>query len=387
MYRFIIVLLIAAIGTVLQAAGAPAVKPAVEVLLEQRPELLAGKRIGLITNPTGVDSRLRSTADRLHADPRFRLTALFGPEHGIRGEAPAGVKVGNRRDPATGLPVFSLYSGDGRGPSPEALREVDVLVYHIQDIGCRSYTYVWTMALGMKAAAEAGKPFIVLDVPNPLLPAGIDGPPRDEEVKSFIGLYPVPYVYGLTAGELACYLNENEKIGCDLTVVPMAGYRRNMVWAETGLPWVPTSPNIPSPEAAVCYPVTGQLGELYEVNIGVGWTLPFQVVGAPYLDADAMAADLNRRQLAGILFRPIHYRPTSGVFAKRDLHGVQLHVTDLSRLRPQEAAFAILEYLARQPDFRWPEKRLKMFASATGSHKIQPQLATGRKAVEFIAEW
>ena len=380
----VFVVLILAAGA---AAAAAPVTPSVEVLFEKHAELLAGRRIGLITNQTGVDSQLRSTADLLHADPRFRLVALFGPEHGIRGGAEAGEKVGDRRDPATGLPVYSLYSGSGRGPSPEALAEIDVLVCHIQDIGCRSYTYVWTMALAMKAAAAAGKLFVVLDVPNPVLAAGVDGGPREEEVKSFIGLYPVPYVYGLTAGELARYLNEAEGINCELVVIPMENYRRDMSWAETGLPWVPTSPNIPSPEAAVCYPLTGQLGELGEVNIGVGWTLPFQVVGAPYLDARAMARELNGRNFEGILFRPIHYRPTCGVFAGEDIHGVQLHVTDVKRLRPVEIAYAVMEYVVRQEGFRWPEKRLDMFAKATGSKRTQLELAAGKKAAEFVAEW
>ncbi len=369
------------------ALAAGPVRPSVEILLEKRADPLAGKRIGLITNQTGVDSKLRQTANLLHDDPRFDLRALFGPEHGIRGGVEAGAGVGFQRDPETGLPVHSLYSGDGRGPSEKALAEIDVLVYHIQDIGCRSYTYVWTMALSMKAAAGAGKPFIVLDVPNPLLPAGIDGPSRDEEVKSFIGLYPVPYVYGLTAGELARYLNEVEKIGCDLTVVPMENYRRDMSWAETGLPWVPTSPNIPSPEAAVCYPMTGQLGELYAVNIGVGWTLPFQVVGAPYLDAREMADELNSLGFEGILFRPVHYRPGSGVFGGQDLHGVQLHVTDVCRLRPVEIGFAIMRHVVRQKEFRWPEKRLPSFAAATGSKRFQPELAAGKTSAEFSAEW
>ena len=388
MKKFVtVVILMTALISGLAAADA-GFKPSVEIFLEKHLDAIRGKRVGLITNPTGVDSRLRSTADLLHAAEGVELAALFGPEHGIRGNTEGGRAIDNQIDERTGIPVYSLYSGDGKGPAEEVLKELDVLIYHIQDVGSRCYTYVWSMAICMRAAARQDKEFIVLDVPNPLLPLGLDGPGVDADCTSFVGLYDVPFVYGLTTGELARYLNEEENIHCRLTVIPMEGYTRQMTFEETGLIWVPTSPNIPSVEAAVCYPITCPFGEFGAVNTGIGWTLPFQVVGTPYLPADDMADYLNARNFAGIVFRPIHYRPTNGFFAQQDLHGVQLHVTDMRRLRPQEISYAIMSYIFSRPEFAWPAaERMRFFANITGSPKFQQQFSDRVPYRTMVEAW
>ena len=242
------------IGLALLLAGTGVARPIVvktgiEVLKAQRFELLEGKRVGLITNPTGVDDGLRSTVDILNEAPNVELVALFGPEHGVRGDAHAGDHVGNQTDPVTGLPVYSLY-GKTRKPTPEMLRGIDVLVYDIQDIGCRSFTYISTMGEAMAAAAENGIEFVVLDRPNPLGGRKVEGPLVQDGFFSFVSQYRIPYVYGLTCGELAMLLNGEGMIGkpCNLHVVAMEGWKRDMVYEDTGLQWIPSSPHIPQAE-------------------------------------------------------------------------------------------------------------------------------------------
>jgi uncharacterized protein YbbC (DUF1343 family) len=273
------------LSTTLRAAEPRgSVHPGIDVLIARDFDVLAEKRIGLVTNPTGVTRDLRSTIDVLHAAPGVRLVRLFGPEHGVRGAAPAGKHVGHFTDDATGLEVHSLY-GPTRKPKPEMLAGLDVLVFDIQDIGSRSYTYISTLALVMEAAAEQGIEVVVLDRPNPLGGERIEGRPLDLKYRSFVGHLPIPYCHGMTVGELARMINGEGWLPdgrqCALTVVPMRGWQRSMTFAATGLPWVPTSPHIPRADSAYFYAATGIMGELHVISEGVGYPLPFEVVGRP----------------------------------------------------------------------------------------------------------
>lgn len=288
------------------------VLPGIEVLRRGGFKELQGKRVGLITNPSGVDNSLRSTVDILHEAPGVKLTALFAPEHGVRGDVPAGEKVATGVDPVTGVKVYSLY-GSTRKPTPEMLADVDVLVYDIQDNGCRSYTFISTMGLAMEQCARLGKEFVVLDRPNPLGGNKVEGPLTEPDCISFVSQYPIPYIYGLTPGELARMLVGEKLIKTDkplkLTVVPMEGWNRSMRFADTGMPWVLPSPHIPSAETAVYYPATGIVGELDYLSIGVGYTLPFRTFAAPWINGKQLADALNDLHIPGVAFRPIHYKP------------------------------------------------------------------------------
>jgi len=359
-----------------------------EVFLNKYTSIVKGKRVGLITNPTGVDAHLRSTADLLKANPDVNLVALFAPEHGIRGNVAAGKNFKASYDKKTGLPVYSLYGGKDHRPPPGSLDKIDVLVYSIQDIGCRSYTYIWHLAECMSAASLAGKAMIVLDVPNPLGAVQIDGPITENKYKSFIALYPIPFVYGLTVGELALYFKRVIGIKCKLYVVPMVNYRRGMSWAQTALPWVPTSPQIPSPESACTYSATGAIGTLGVVGIGIGYTLPFQVVAAPWINADHMARSLNRLGLKGIRFREIHFTPTFGLFKKQNTNGVQLHISDVSKFKPTTCTVAILHYLQKNyPQFKWRSDRIKGFDKAMGTASVRRLLQKGYSVKSIVKTW
>ena len=359
-----------------------------EVFLNKYTNIVKGKRVGLITNPTGVDAHMRSTADLLKANPNVNLVALFAPEHGIRGNVAAGENFKGTHDKKTGLPVYSLYGGKDHRPPPGSLNKVDVLIYSIQDIGCRSYTYIWHLAECMSAAALAGKTMIVLDVPNPLGAVQVDGPISENKYKSFIALYPIPFVYGLTVGELALYFKRVIGIKCKLIVVPMANYRRGMSWAQTDLPWVPTSPQIPSAESACTYSATGAIGTLGIVGISIGYTLPFQVVAAPWIDADHMTRSLNSLGLKGIRFREIHFTPTFGLFKRTSTNGVQLHITDVSKFKPTTCTVAILCYLQKNySQFKWRSDRIKGFDKAMGTNKVRQLIQKGYSYKSIARTW
>jgi uncharacterized protein YbbC (DUF1343 family) len=352
------------------------VKPGIEVLAERGFDLLQGKRVGLVTNPTGIDSRLRSTIDILHE--HVNLTALFGPEHGVRGDFTAGDQVGDAVDPITGIPVYSLY-GSTRKPSGEMLEKVDVLVYDIQDIGARSYTYISTMGLVMEAAAESGKEVVILDRPNPLGGLRVEGPLVEEGFYSFISQYPIPYVYGLTCGELARVLNGegmlNGGIQCSLQVVPMEGWRREMTFDATGLPWVPTSPHIPDYRTAFFYPATGIIGELDPNMIGIGYTLPFQLLATETLDAVRLAEAMNALNLYGVRFRPVYFKPYYMPGEGKAYQGVQVHLSDPARAELTTIQFWFLQE-ARKLDpafdpFAGKENRYRMFDYGCGSDRLR----------------
>ena len=298
--------------TLISISNAQNVKTGLQVLIEDNFSILKGKSVGLITNPTGVNATLKSTVDILFEAKDVNLVALYGPEHGVRGDYSAGDHVSSAKDDKTGLPVHSLY-GKTRKPTSEMLKDIDVLVYDIQDIGSRSYTYISTMGLAMEAAAENGVEFIVLDRPNPLGGEKMEGPLVKSEFISFVSQFPIPYVHGLTCGELATFLNEEKllknDVQCKLKVVSMKGWGRGMLFEETGLPWIPSSPHIPHPHSPYYYPVSGILGELYVYSIGVGYTLPFQLFAAPWIDAEKLTKNLNGLKLPGVIFRPVHFKP------------------------------------------------------------------------------
>ncbi|MGH7574279.1 MAG: exo-beta-N-acetylmuramidase NamZ family protein [Longimicrobiales bacterium] len=339
-----------------QAGTTPAaVRPGVEVFVENPPEIVRGKRVGLITNHSGRTIDGKSTIDALYEHADLRLVALFAPEHGIRGTADAGDRIESGRDEKTGLPVHSLY-GDTQKPTPEMLRDVDVLVYDIQDVGVRQYTYESTLALAMEAAAEAGIPVIVLDRPNPVTGTIIEGNILEPGFESFIGIYPVLSRHGMTVGELARMYNEEQGIGADLTVVPAEGWRRDMWFDETGLPWVDPSPNLRRLEAAIHYPGT-VFFEAINVAEGRGTDAPFEQVGAPWLRNEELAAEMNALNLPGIRFEPIELAVAEGArkYPGARVNGVRFVLTDRDVYRPLEMSLLMIEQIRRMhPDeFEW----------------------------------
>jgi len=369
------------------------VKTGIEVLKESDFRILQGKRVGLITNPTGVDNNLKSTIDILHEAPGVQLVALYGPEHGVRGDVHAGDKVADFKDPNTGIPVYSLY-GATRKPTKEMLEGVNVLVYDIQDIGCRSYTYISTLYLSMQAAAENNIEFVVLDRPNPLGGEKVEGNLVEEGFFSFVSQLKIPYVYGLTCGELAEMINGERMIPepCKLTVVKMKKWRRKMHFDETGLPWVPTSPHIPFAHSAYFYPVSGILGELGYLSIGVGYTLPFEIFAAEWIDANEFARTLNAKQLPGIRFRPLHLKPYYGVGQGKNLQGVQVYLTDFRKARLSDIQFHVMEVAAQlYPDRKVfdhaPENRFDMFDKVCGSDFIRLRFSENHRFEDIRPYW
>lgn len=371
------------------------IKLGIDVLEQSNFDMLQGKRVGLITNPTGVSSDLRQTADILFSAPGVKLVALFGPEHGVRGDMAAGKYIPTSVDDRTGLPVYSLY-GQTRKPTSEMLQGLDVLVYDIQDIGVRSYTYISTMGYAMEAAAENGITFIVLDRPDPLGGNRVEGPMLDPKYKSFVGMFPIPYVYGLTPAELAMMINEEHwlrsGIKCDLKVVPMEGWERSMWWDDTGLEWIPPSPHIPRSSTPMFYVMTGLLGELGTVNQGVGYTLPFELVGAPWLDGVWLARYLNSQGLPGVEFRPTSYRPFYYDTPGPRYEGVQIHVVNRDQINLTAVQFSILDALYRLfPDkdifARARADKLEMFDKVNGSSDVRRELMNTTSVEELLRKF
>ncbi len=385
-----------------------------EVLLEEEEHLrhLRGKRVGLITNPSGIDSRFEPTIDKLFRHKDIKLTALFAPEHGLRGAQGAGESVVGGRDPVTSVTVYSLHgtAPDGtslRRPTKAAMDSVDVLLYDIQDIGNRSYTYIGSLIECMVAAREAGKPVVILDRPNPMGGTMTDGNVLDPSGLSLVGWAPVPYLYGLTPGEVAKWLNEElettvsgkakQRIQADLHVVPMEGWKRSMKWWDTGLPWIPTSTHMQN--AAACWHIafSGYMGELRSISEGVGFPAPFEYVGAPFIDGVWLANSLNERNLPGVVFRPVQYRPYYASFEGEMVNGVQAIITDFDAYRPVEAGLHMAELLVNKyPDedllltesrSRRAKSRASMFDKVMGDKTLRKRLADGEKAADIAAEW
>ena len=368
------------------------VKTGIEVLRERNFDVLQGKRVGLCTNPTGVDHNLVSTIDILWEAENVNLVALYGPEHGVRGNIHAGDHVENEVDPKTGLKMYSLY-GKTSKPTKEMMDEIDVMVYDIQDNGCRSYTYISTLGKLMEACIEFDKQLVVLDRPNPLGGEKIEGNVVEDGYKSFVSQFRIPYVYGQTPGELALYLNATDyESKCKLHVVEMEGWKRSMTWDETGLEWIVASPHVPHADAAVFYSVTGIFGEFGYVNIGVGYTLPFQIMGAPWINADSLATALNALELAGIEFRPIYFKPYYSVFKGELCEGVQIHILDYKAAKLSEVQFIVVQEMMRLwPERNWFElcnqKRFNMFDKVCGSGYIRETFGKNYKWEDIREYW
>ena len=353
-------------------AAEPVVKTGIEVLRDRNFEILKGKRVGLVTNPSGVDWFLNSTVDILFNAPDVELVALYGPEHGVRGDVYAGGHVTDTKDEATGLPVYSIY-GATRKPTPQMLEGIDVMVYDIQDVGVRSYTFISTLGLVMEACGEKGIEVVVLDRPNPLGGNKIEGCFVEPGFFSFVSQYEIPYVYGLTVGELAVMINEEgmnrgqkgnqAPARCDLTVVPMEGWTRDMLYEDTGLPWVLPSPNIPFKDTPMYYAAAGICGELYGfMNIGIGYTLPFQVFGALWLDPEKLKKRLESYSLPGISFRTIWFKPFSGSQKGQLVKGLQYFFTDYENARITETQFYVMQAVAEL----YPDKKAFEIISGYG---------------------
>ena len=371
------------------------VRPGLEVLIDD-PRPLLGKRIGLVTNQSAVSSDLQHAVRLLHAGRGWQLTALFGPEHGIWGEAQDMDHVGHSIDPMTGLTVWSLYgkSEDDLKPRREALRNVDALVIDLQDIGSRYYTFIYTMAICMREAAQLGIPVIVLDRPNPIDGVHLEGNIREEKYSSFVGMFPLPTRHGMTAGELARYFNKIFSLNCDLLVVPMRGWRRSMWWGDTGLPWVIPSPNMPTVYTATVYPGMC-LVEGTNLSEGRGTTHPFELFGAPWLDPFKLAEQLNRLDLPGVRFRHHYFQPTFQKHAGKVCGGVELHVTNRSEFEPYRTGLWCVK-IARDlnPEkFDWRRETYEFVSDRlaidllAGSDRYRRIVEEGGNLEEWIASW
>ena len=383
-----------------QISAGPKVKTGIEVLRSRGFEGLAGKRVGLVTNPSGVDSQLNTTIDILFEAPEVNLVALYGPEHGVRGNAYAGDKVADSRDSKTGLPVYSLY-GATRKPTPQMLEGIDVMVYDIQDVGVRSYTFISTLGLVMEACAEKGIEVVVLDRPNPLGGNKIEGCYVEQPFNSFVSQYKIPYIYGLTVGELAVLVNDEglnrgqkgnqPPAKCKLTIVPMEGWTRDMLYEDTGLPWVLPSPNIPFKDSPMYYAASGVCGELYGfMNIGIGYTLPFQLFGALWLDPEKLKARLESYDLPGISFRTIWYKPYFGSLAGKHVKGLQFFFTDYEKARVTETQFYVMQAVAQL----YPDKRafevvsgVGLFDKVCGTDYVRKEFGKRYKVADIQEYW
>lgn len=391
---------------------AGAVKLGIEVFLESRLDLVKGKKVGLITNPTGVDGRLQSDIDLLRQSGEVELVALYGPEHGVRGNAQAGEYIPFYFDDKYRIPVFSLYGqsikpdpgmlknideymrsidtdakGLGKIPEGAMIKDVDILIYDIQDVGTRVYTYAATMAYAMQAAAQSGIAFIVLDRPNPINGLGMEGPVLEyPEFSSFIGLYPIPERHGMTVGELALMINDRfleKKV--DLTVVPMQGWRREMWFDETGLPWVIPSPNMPTLDTATVYP--GQVClEGMNVSEGRGTTKPFEMFGAPWVDGFELARKLNGLGLPGVIFREAWFTPSFSKFVGELCGGAQVHVTDRNSYRPFETALHVVKTIREM----YPDKfqfHADYFDRVMGTARVRGALEQGTDVQDIVRSY
>lgn len=339
--------------------------------------MVKGKKIGLITNQTSVNKSLETSVRLFLKEQeknKFELVALFAPEHGIYGDIHAEKEVANTRSDE-GLPVHSLH-GKTRRPTPEMLKGINLLVFDIQDIGIRSYTYASTLFYAMEEAKKQNIPVLVLDRPNPINGLIVDGPMLEKELRSFIGYVNVPYCHGMTIGELARFFNEEYKIGCDLHVVPMKGWKRWMHFDATGLHWIPTSPNIPEATSPSFYAMTGFLGDMRYVSIGIGYTLPFKVVGAPWINPNRLSSRLNELKLPGVHFYPFRFRPVGSSFAQKPCKGVKILVTNPQRFLPVTTSYALLSVLKElypketQKALRELKLQPHSFYKACGTHAI-----------------
>ncbi len=370
-------------------ARAEAVPPATvtlgdEVFLRGAWRDLQSRCVGVVTNQTGVTSDLATIVDGIKHNPAICIKAIYAPEHGFRGDRPAGSYVPSYTDERTGLPVYSLY-GPSRKPSAEMLRGVDVLLYDIQDVGDRAYTYISTLAYVMQAAKATGKAVWVLDRPNPIGGSVVEGPVLDPNFSSFIGLYPIPVRHGMTVGELAKLFNDRFGIGADLRVIPMKGYTRAMLWPDTGLQWVQTSPNIPEWDTTLVYPATGLIDNA-GLNNGTNYTKPFKYAGAYGLDGAKLATYLNGRDIPGVHFRPAAWSPLAGFWMGKTLTGVELVVVERTAFRAVRTAVELMVGVRKTQN-----RFLQISASALdkdwGTDTLRKGLEDGLDVEEILAGW
>jgi uncharacterized protein YbbC (DUF1343 family) len=374
-----------AVDAVTSTGTTAVVRPGIEVFLADVPAALRGKRVGLITNHSAIDRARNLDIDLIVNHKDLKLVALFAPEHGIRGDAPAGQKIVDEKDPKTGVPVYSLYMSEDRGPSPEMLKDVDVIVYDLQEVGGRTWTYVSTMALSMEAAKKKGIPFVVLDRPNPIGGEIVEGALLDPKFKSFVGWYPIPARHGMTVGELATLFNQKHGIGADLIVVRAANWRRSQWQNETGLPWTNPSPNLRSLAALNSYP-----GSVYfegtNLTEGRGTDRPFEQIGASWLKAADVARVMNERRLPGIRFEAITMpvEPTAAKFKGLTIPAIRFVITDRQAYRPVRTSLLLIDEIRRQHpnDFAWRPSIDRL----TGSDKVRLAIEAGTLP-SLLEEW
>jgi uncharacterized protein YbbC (DUF1343 family) len=374
--------------------GRQVITPGIDRLLTVDRRLIAGRRVGLVCNPASVDGRLTHTADRLHADPDVTLAALFGPQHGFRSNLQDNmIETPHGEDCRRQVPVFSLYS-DTREPTADMLAGLDVLVIDLQDVGTRVYTYIYTMANCLRAAARHGLPVVVCDRPNPIGGDQVEGASLQTAWSSFVGQYPIPMRHGMTIGELARLFNQAFGIGATLEVVPLDGWRRSMYFDETGLPWVIPSPNLPTLDSAIVYP-GAVLIEGTQLSEGRGTTRPFELIGAPWIDGERLAAALNERGLPGCHFRPVFFEPTFQKHARQTCGGCQIHVVDRRTFQPLRAAVELIDEFHREDParFAWRappyeyEHDKEPIDILYGSDRLRRTLDDGGSVAALIESW
>jgi uncharacterized protein YbbC (DUF1343 family) len=360
-------------------------KPGIEVFLSDVPAALRGKRVGLITNQSAIDHTRTPDIDLIANHKDLKLVALFAPEHGIRGTVAAGAHIENEVDSKTGVPVYSLYGGEDRAPNAEMLKNVDVLVYDLLEVGGRTWTYVSTMALSMEAAKKKGIPFVVLDRPNPIGGEIVEGALVDPKFKSFVGIYPIPARHGMTVGELAKLFNERHQIGADLIVIKATNWRRNVWFDQTGFPWTNPSPNLRSLAALNSYPGTVYF-EGTNLTEGRGTDRPFEQIGAPWLNASEVARVMNDRNLPGIRFEPItmSIESTAAKYPGQTIPAIRFVITDRQAYRPVRTALLLIDeiYRRHKTDFAWRPSIDRL----TGSDKVRAAVESGQLPA-LLAEW
>ncbi len=370
------------------------VRVGIERLLDEDRSLLAGARVALVSNPASIDSRIRHSTEILGDDPGIELAAIFGPQHGFRSDLQDNmIETPHARDARRRIPIYSLYS-ETREPTPEMLRDIDVLVVDLQDVGTRVYTYVYTMANCMRAAARHGVRVVVCDRPNPVGGTAVEGAILRPDCTSFVGQFPIPLRHGMTIGEIARLFNQEFSIGAALDIVPLEGWRRSMYFDDTGLPWVMPSPNIPTLDSTIVYP-GAVLFEGTMLSEGRGTTRPFELIGAPWIDGDSLAAAMNARGLPGVHFRPTFFEPTFQKHARETCGGCQLHVTDRQAFQPVRAAVELLDEFRRQnpPAFAWRQPPYEYehdkwpIDILYGSDRLRTTVDNGGDVSKLIASW
>ncbi len=371
-----------------------AVRTGIEQFAAGPPPGLAGKRLGLLCNQASTDGAYVHTRDIVNRVCPGQLTCLFSPQHGFFAEKQDNmIESGHGRDPATGLPVFSLY-GRERKPTAEMLDNLDVLLIDLIDVGARVYTFMYTMAYCLEAAAEQGKRVIILDRPNPLGGLEVEGNPVRDELRSFVGLYPIPMRHGLTLGELGLLFNREYDLGADITVIPLTGWRRSMLFTDTGLPWVFPSPNMPTPTTALVYP--GQvIWEGTNISEGRGTTLPFELFGAPFFDHDELLNEISKTEPPGCFLRPLVFEPIANKWDGEPCPGFHLHVTDTQRFKPYQTTLALLravmklypeKYQPKKPPYEYEYEKLPLDL-IIGDSRIRRALGEGVPVAEIAASW